>query len=49
MGKIADFNCTYDNAVGISSDVTEKLDLTYPDAYLHCDTMAKISLDINKK
>ncbi len=49
MGKIADFNCTYDNAVGISNDVTEKLDLTYPDAYLHWDTMAKIALEIKKK
>ena len=49
MGKIADFNCTYDNAVGISSDVTEKLDLTYPDAYLHWDTMAKIAMEIKKK
>lgn len=49
MGKLVDFNCTYDNAVGISSDVTEKLDLTYPDAYLHWDTMAKIALEIKKK
>lgn len=49
MGKLVDPACTYDHAVGISSDVTEKLDLTYPDAYLHWDIMAKIALEIRKK
>ncbi len=43
MGEIKDFNCTYDNSVGISGEVTEGLGLTFPDAYLHADTMAKLS------
>ena len=49
MGKILDYQCTYDNAVGISSEITEKLDLTFPDAYLHWDTMVKIALEIKKQ
>ena len=49
MGKLIDFDCTYDHAVGISSDVAERLDLTYADAYRHWDTMAKIALEIKKK
>ena len=43
MAEIKDFNCTYDNSVGVSADVTEGLSLTFPDAYLHWDTMAKLS------
>ena len=43
MGEIKDFNCTYDNSAGISGEVTEGLGLTFPDAYLHADTMAKLS------
>ena len=43
MGEIKDFNCTYDNSAGISGAVTEGLGLTFPDAYLHADTMAKLS------
>ena len=43
MGEIKDFNCTYDNSAGISSAVTEGLGLTFPEAYLHWDTMAKLS------
>ena len=43
MAEIKDFNCTYDNSVGISAEVTEGLSLTFPDAYLHWDTMAKLS------
>ena len=39
MGEIKDFNCTYDNSAGISSAVTEGLGLTFPEAYLHWDTM----------
>ena len=49
MGKIVDFQCTYDNAVGISGAVTEKLNLTFPDAYLHWNTMAKIALEIKRQ
>ena len=43
MGDIKDFHCTYDNSVGISGEVTDGLDLTFPDAYMHWDTMAKLS------
>lgn len=43
MAEIKDFNCTYDNSAGISKSVTEGLGLTFPDAYLHWDTMAKLS------
>lgn len=43
MGEIKDFNCTYDNSAGISGEVTEGMGLTFPDAYLHADTMAKLS------
>lgn len=43
MGTIQDFKCTYDNAAGINSEVTSGLGLTFPDAYLHADTMAKLS------
>lgn len=43
LGEIKDFNCTYDNSAGISGEVTEKLNLTFPDAYLHHETMAELS------
>ena len=43
MADIKDFKCTYDNSVGISEEVTAKLHLTFPDAYLHWDTMALIA------
>lgn len=43
MAEIKDFNCTYDNSAGISTEVTEGLKLTFPDAYLHADTMAVLA------
>lgn len=43
MGEIKDFKCTYDNSVGVNEEVTRKLNLTFPDAYLHWDTMAAIA------
>lgn len=46
--KIQDFNCTYDNAVGINSEITKKLNLTFPDAYLHWDTMAEVAKAIQE-
>lgn len=48
MGEIKDFQCTYDNSAGISGQVTEGLGLTFPDAYLHADTMAKLSQALKK-
>lgn len=41
--NIQDFHCTYDNSVGVREDVTKELGLTFPDAYLHADTMALLS------
>ena len=29
MGEIKDFKCTYDNSVGISEEVTSKLNLKF--------------------
>ena len=43
MGEIKDFQCTYDNSAGISGEVTRGLGLTFPDAYLHHETMARLS------
>ena len=34
MADIKDFKCTYANSAGISEEVTSKLNLTFPDAYL---------------
>lgn len=48
MGNIVDFNCTYVNSVGINKEVTEKLDLEFPDAYKHWDSMASISEELKK-
>lgn len=44
MGEIQDFHCTYDNFAGISQDVTKGLGLSFPDAYFHAGTMARLSL-----
>ncbi len=43
MGEIKDFHCTYDNSVGMNEEVTKGLGLTFPDAYMHCDSMVKLS------
>ena len=46
--KIRDFRCTYANSVGVSPEVTQGLDLEFPDAYCHRDTMATLSLAIKE-
>ena len=33
--KINDFKCTYINSVGISNEITKKLNLIFPEAYLN--------------
>ena len=43
MRNFIDFNCTYDNAAGISESVCKKLNLSFPDAYLDGETIALIS------
>ena len=48
MSDMKDFKCTYANSVGISEEVTEKLSLTFPDAYLHWDTMAQVALALKE-
>lgn len=48
MAEIRDFKCTYDNSVGISEDVTGGLGLTFPDVYMHADTMVKLAKALKK-
>ena len=40
---IQDFQCTYRNVSGIRKEVTERTNLTFPDAYKHAETMAELS------
>ena len=49
MRKFADFNCTYDNATGISEAACEKLNLSFPEAYLDGEMMARISSAIREE
>lgn len=44
MGKMKDFNCTYDNAAGVNQEAVGHLSLTFPDAYQHWESMASIAL-----
>ena len=46
---ISDFRCTFDNAIGISPEITKDLKLSFPDAYMHADTMAKIGDAMKEK
>ena len=46
--KIRDFHCDYSNSVGVSAEVTSGLDLDFPDAYKHAETMAKLALAIKE-
>lgn len=48
MAEIKDFKCTYDNSAGITEEITEKLSLKFPDAYLYHDTMVKLSLALKE-
>lgn len=48
MAKIIDFNCTFQYSVGINENVTKKLDLKFPDAYMKRETMAEIALAIKE-
>lgn len=43
MAEILDFKCTYDNASENNPEVAKSLGLTFPEAYLHAETMAKLS------
>ena len=48
MAKIIDFNCTFQYSAGINENVTKKLDLKFPDAYMKRETMAEIALAIKE-
>lgn len=48
MSDIKDFKCTYDNSVGISDKVTSKLNLQFPDAYMHSNTMVILAKKIKE-
>ena len=43
MGKIADFACTYENAIGIGEEITSGLGLAFPDAYQKAELMVKLA------
>ncbi len=46
---ISDFRCTFDNSIGISPEITKDLKLSFPDAYMHADTMVKIAYAMKQK
>lgn len=48
MNSIVDFNCTYDNSVGIHESITEKMNLKFPEAYLECDSMVQLALALKE-
>ena len=48
MNKIVDFKCTYGNSVGVNKEVTQKMDLQFPEAYKHWDSMAMIAEELKK-
>ena len=48
MGEIRDFKCTYDNSAGISEEVTKGLDMEFPDAYLHWETMTELAIRLKE-
>lgn len=49
MGEIKDFHCTHYNMSGISGEVAESLGLSFPDAYLHAETMAELSRALRRQ
>lgn len=48
MKKIVDFNCTFQNSVGINENITKKLNLKFPEAYMKKDTIVEIALAIKE-
>lgn len=46
---LSDFRCTFDNSIGISPEITNDLRLSFPDAYMHADTMVKIAQAVKQK
>ena len=48
MSEIREYKCTYSNSVGISAEVTSGLDLEFPDAYMHSETMQVLAKAIKE-
>ena len=48
MNGIKDFNCSYDNSVGINEAVTKELNLKFPEAYKYGESMADIAKALKK-
>jgi uroporphyrinogen-III decarboxylase len=46
MSKIIDFKCTYENSIGVYKEVTQNMNLQFPDAYKHWDSMAILSEEL---
>lgn len=46
---ISDFRCRFDNSIGISPEVTNDLELSFPEAYQHADSMVKIAYELKKQ
>ena len=49
MDKILDFNCTYNSVSGIDGQMAERLGLTFPDAYMHEESLVKIALAVKEQ
>jgi len=48
MNEIREYKCTYSNSVGISAEVTSGLNLEFPDAYMHSETMQVLAKAIKE-
>lgn len=48
MAEIREFKCTYSNSVGISAETTAGLGLSFPDAYMHSETMQTLAKAIKE-
>lgn len=48
MSKIIDFQCTYDNSVGINEEVAQKTGLEFPEAYKNWDSMVQLAIELKK-
>ncbi|NLM06334.1 MAG: methylcobamide--CoM methyltransferase [Tissierellia bacterium] len=49
MGKIIDFNCTFDDGGGVPESVMKKYNLKFPDAYKTCEFMVSIAKGIREE
>lgn len=49
MSKIIDFKCTYENSIGVYKEVTQNMNLQFPEAYKHWDSMAILSEELKKQ